>query len=53
MDGRLDAAQAARFLINSWEGAGVRMKVAGSRQPLDDFIPIALPAIAGTTQAAT
>jgi TetR/AcrR family transcriptional repressor of nem operon len=46
VDKRLEASQAARFLINSWEGAIVRMKVAGTRQPLDDFFAIALPAVA-------
>lgn len=39
----LDASEAARFLINSWEGAVVRMKIVKSRQPLDDFFSIAFP----------
>lgn len=50
VDARLDAGQAARFLINSWEGAIVRMKVAGTRQPLDDFFAIALPAVASSAR---
>jgi TetR/AcrR family transcriptional repressor of nem operon len=33
----------ARFLVNSWEGAVVRMKIVNSRQPLDDFFSVALP----------
>jgi TetR/AcrR family transcriptional repressor of nem operon len=37
----IDANELARFLINSWEGAVVRMKVVGSREPLDDFFTIA------------
>jgi TetR/AcrR family transcriptional repressor of nem operon len=39
----LDAPEVARFLINSWEGAVVRMKIVNSRQPLDDFFSIAFP----------
>jgi TetR/AcrR family transcriptional regulator, transcriptional repressor for nem operon len=41
--GRLDADEVARFLINSWEGAVIRMKIANSRQPLDDFFAVAFP----------
>jgi TetR/AcrR family transcriptional repressor of nem operon len=37
----LDADTIARFLINSWEGSVVRMKIAGSREPLDDFFRVA------------
>lgn len=33
----------ARFLINSWEGAVVRMKIVGNRQPLDDFFSVVFP----------
>jgi len=39
----LDAPEVARFLINSWEGAAVRMKIVNSRQPLDDFFSLAFP----------
>jgi TetR/AcrR family transcriptional repressor of nem operon len=46
--GELDAAQAARFLINGWEGAVVRMKIADNRQALDDFFAIALPLLTAT-----
>jgi TetR/AcrR family transcriptional repressor of nem operon len=43
IQGRLDADEVARFLINSWEGAVIRMKIANSRQPLDDFFSMAFP----------
>ena len=43
IEGRLDADEVARFLINSWEGAVIRMKIANSRQPLDDFFSVAFP----------
>ncbi|MDE1996100.1 MAG: TetR family transcriptional regulator C-terminal domain-containing protein, partial [Rhizobiaceae bacterium] len=39
----LDAVPTARFLINSWEGAIVRMKIAASREPLDDFFSFVFP----------
>jgi len=39
----LDAVEMARFLINSWEGAIVRMKIVGCRLPLDDFFAIVFP----------
>jgi TetR/AcrR family transcriptional regulator, transcriptional repressor for nem operon len=42
IDARVDADETARFLINSWEGAVIRMKLTSSRQPLDDFFAIAL-----------
>jgi TetR/AcrR family transcriptional repressor of nem operon len=37
----LDAERIARFLINSWEGAVVRMKIANSGEPLADFFSVA------------
>jgi len=40
----------ARFLVNSWEGAVVRMKVVNSRRPLDDFFAIAFPLLGATKQ---
>lgn len=46
--GELDATQTARFLINGWEGAIVRMKIAGTRQAIDDFFAIALPPLMAT-----
>lgn len=39
----LDADQIARFLINSWEGAVIRMKITKSRRPLDDFFSVTFP----------
>jgi TetR/AcrR family transcriptional repressor of nem operon len=39
----IHTAELARFLINSWEGAVVRMKIVNSRQPLDDFFAVAIP----------
>jgi TetR/AcrR family transcriptional repressor of nem operon len=48
-DGRISRSrhpeEVARFLINSWEGAVVRMKIVNSRQPLDDFFSVAFPLI--------
>lgn len=46
IDSRLGAEEAARFLINSWEGAVIRMKLTNSRQPLDDFFSMAFPLFA-------
>ena len=43
----LDVDRVARFLINSWEGAVIRMKIANSREPLDDFFLIAWPLLTG------
>jgi len=43
----LDADEVARFLINSWEGAVIRMKLTNSRQALDDFFALALPLLTG------
>jgi TetR/AcrR family transcriptional repressor of nem operon len=47
VDAALNVDQAARFLINSWEGAVIRMKIANSRQPLDDFFIVAFPLLTG------
>jgi TetR/AcrR family transcriptional regulator, transcriptional repressor for nem operon len=38
----IDPIAVARFLINSWEGTVLRMKVTADRQPLDDFMSIAI-----------
>lgn len=38
----LEPAGMARFLINSWEGTVLRMKVTNDRRPLDDFMSIAI-----------
>ena len=37
IDPRHDPAQLARFLINAWEGATVRVRITRDRSPLDDF----------------
>jgi len=42
IQGGIDPVSVARFLINSWEGAVLRMKITGDRQPLDDFMSIAI-----------
>jgi TetR/AcrR family transcriptional repressor of nem operon len=44
---RVNADEVARFLINSWEGAVIRMKLTNGRQPLDDFFSMAFPLFAG------
>ncbi len=41
----LDAERLARFLVNAWEGAIVRMKIVNSRQPLDDFLAVTFAAL--------
>jgi TetR/AcrR family transcriptional regulator, transcriptional repressor for nem operon len=50
-DGSVNAAlnvdRVARFLVNSWEGAVIRMKIANGRQPLDDFFAVAFPLLTG------
>jgi TetR/AcrR family transcriptional regulator, transcriptional repressor for nem operon len=40
VDPRHDADELARFLVNSWEGAVIRLKTVKSREPLDDFLAI-------------
>jgi TetR/AcrR family transcriptional repressor of nem operon len=49
----VDADEVARFLINSWEGAVIRMKIANSRQPLDDFFVVAFPLFADSSGSPT
>jgi TetR/AcrR family transcriptional repressor of nem operon len=44
------AEELARFLVNSWEGAVVRMKIVNSRRPLDDFFAIAFPILGALKQ---
>jgi TetR/AcrR family transcriptional repressor of nem operon len=41
----LKPERAARFLVNAWEGAVLRMKVVKSREPLDDFFDVAFRSI--------
>jgi TetR/AcrR family transcriptional regulator, transcriptional repressor for nem operon len=37
IDPRHDPAQLARFLVNAWEGAALRLKISRDRSPIDDF----------------
>jgi TetR/AcrR family transcriptional repressor of nem operon len=37
IDPRHDPAQLARFLVNAWEGATIRLKISRNRSPIDDF----------------
>jgi len=37
IDPRHDPGQLARFLVNAWEGAIIRLKVTRDRRPIDDF----------------
>ena len=46
----INAEELARFLVNSWEGAVVRMKIVNSRRPLDDFFAIAFPLLGALKQ---
>src|ERR1700744_414319 len=36
VDPRHDPGQLARFLVNAWEGATIRMKITQTREPIDD-----------------
>jgi TetR/AcrR family transcriptional repressor of nem operon len=45
VDPRHDPAQLARFLVNAWEGATVRLKISQDRVPLDDFLNVAFKAL--------
>ncbi len=50
-DGSLDSTQdpdrLARFLLDGWQGAVVRMKYTGDGSPLDDFLAIAFSLLTG------
>jgi TetR/AcrR family transcriptional repressor of nem operon len=37
IDPRHDPGQLARFVVNAWEGATVRIKIVRDRGPIDDF----------------
>jgi TetR/AcrR family transcriptional regulator, transcriptional repressor for nem operon len=37
IDPRHDPGQLARFLVNAWEGAALRLKITRDRSPIDDF----------------
>src|SRR5579863_4221332 len=45
VDPRHDAGQMARFLVNVWEGATVRLKITQTREPIDDFLNVAFKAL--------
>jgi TetR/AcrR family transcriptional repressor of nem operon len=38
VDPRRDPAETARFLVNAWEGATIRLRITQDRQPIDDFL---------------
>ena len=40
VDPRHDAGQLARFIVNGWEGATIRLKITQDRQPIDDFLNV-------------
>ena len=44
VDPRHDPGELARFLVNSWEGATIRLKITQDRQPIDDFLNVAFKA---------
>ena len=45
VDPRHDAGQMARFLVNAWEGATIRLKITQTREPIDDFLNVAFKAL--------
>ena len=45
VDPRHDPAQLARFLVNAWQGATIRLKITQSSEPIDDFLNIAFKAL--------
>jgi TetR/AcrR family transcriptional regulator, transcriptional repressor for nem operon len=38
VDPRHDPAKLARFLVNAWQGATIRLKITQSCEPIDDFM---------------
>jgi TetR/AcrR family transcriptional regulator, transcriptional repressor for nem operon len=40
IDPRHDAGELARFVVNAWEGATIRLKLTRDRAPLDDFFHV-------------
>jgi TetR/AcrR family transcriptional regulator, transcriptional repressor for nem operon len=40
IDPRHDPGQLARFLVNAWEGAAIRLKITRDRSPIDDFFNV-------------
>ena len=45
VDPRHDPGQLARFLVNAWEGATIRLKITQDREPIDDFLNTAFKAL--------
>ena len=41
VDPRHDPGEMARFLVNAWEGATIRLRITKDREPIDDFLNIA------------
>jgi TetR/AcrR family transcriptional repressor of nem operon len=37
--------QLARFLVNAWQGATIRLKITQSCEPIDDFLNVAFKAL--------
>ena len=40
IDPRHDPGQLARFVVNAWEGATIRLKITRDRGPIDDFFNV-------------
>jgi TetR/AcrR family transcriptional regulator, transcriptional repressor for nem operon len=40
IDPRHDPRQLARFVVNAWEGATIRLKITRDRGPIDDFLNV-------------
>ena len=40
VDPRRDPAQLARYIVNAWEGATIRLKITQCREPIDDFLNV-------------
>lgn len=45
VDPRHDPAQMARFLVNAWQGATIRVKITQTCEPIDDFLNVAFKAL--------
>jgi TetR/AcrR family transcriptional repressor of nem operon len=40
IDPRHDPGRLARFVVNGWEGAAIRLKIDRDRGPMDDFLNV-------------
>lgn len=45
VDPRHDPGQLARFLVNAWEGATIRLRITQNREPIDDFFSMTFKAL--------